>query len=150
MTEVKCLKDKWRHVQFIILLYRISQRMTLWLSFVNPRKGRSSHSQMFLWNRCSEIFLKFHRKKPVLVSLLNKVADLKVCNFIKKRLQHRRFPVKFRKCLRAPFLQNTFGGWFWKETKGTSLVKILQSCLFNIFGINHRCFRKTVIKKSTE
>ena len=29
------------------------------------------------------------------------------CNFIKKRLQHRCFPMKFTKFLRTPFLQNT-------------------------------------------
>ena len=29
------------------------------------------------------------------------------CNFIKKRLQHRCFPMKFTKSLRTPFLQNT-------------------------------------------
>ena len=29
-----------------------------------------------------------HRKAPVLESLFNKVACLKACNFIKKRLQH--------------------------------------------------------------
>ena len=28
-------------------------------------------------------------------------------NFIKKRLQHRCFPIKFTKSLRTPFLQNT-------------------------------------------
>ena len=31
-----------------------------------------------------------------------------------------------------------------------SLVKILQSCYFNIFGINHRCFRKMPTKKNNE
>ena len=29
------------------------------------------------------------------------------CNFIEKRLQHRCFPMKFKKSLRTPFLQNT-------------------------------------------
>ena len=46
--------------------------------------------------------------------LLNKVAGLQVCNFIKKRLQNRCFSVKFAKLLRASFLQNTSGGCFWK------------------------------------
>ena len=32
----------------------------------------------------------------------------------------------------------------------TSLVKILQSCHFNIFGINPRCLRKMSIKKNSE
>ena len=40
-------------------------------------------------------FRKFHRKAPVLESFLNKVAGFKVNNFIKKRLQHRFFIVKF-------------------------------------------------------
>ena len=37
---------------------------------------------------------------------------LKACIFIKKRLQHRCFPVKFAKILRAPFLQNISSGCF--------------------------------------
>ena len=39
----------------------------------------------------------------MLESLFNKVEDLKTCNFIKKRLQHRCFPVKFCKFLRTFF-----------------------------------------------
>ena len=38
-----------------------------------------------------------------MVSLFNKVAGLKACNFIKKRLQHRCFPVKFAKFFRTSF-----------------------------------------------
>ena len=52
---------------------------------------------------------KFHRKALVLESLFNKVAGLqafKVCSFIKKRLQHRCFPVKFATFLRAPSLKS--------------------------------------------
>ena len=36
---------------------------------------------------------------PVLESLFNEVASLQACNFVKKRLQHRCFPVKFAKFL---------------------------------------------------
>ena len=36
-------------------------------------------------------------------SLFNKVTGLKACNFIKKRLQHSRVPVKYAKFLRTPF-----------------------------------------------
>ena len=36
-------------------------------------------------------------------------------NFIKKRLQHRCFPVEYPKFLRTLFLQNTSGGCFWKH-----------------------------------
>ena len=51
-------------------------------------------------------FGKFHRKKPVLESLFNKAASLQACNFIKKRLQCRGFPVKIAKFLRTPILKN--------------------------------------------
>ena len=37
---------------------------------------------------------------------------LKACNFIKYRLQHRCFPMKFANFLRRPFLQNNSGGCF--------------------------------------
>ena len=39
----------------------------------------------------------------MLESLFNKNAGLKACNFIKKTLQHRCFPVKFAKFLKRPF-----------------------------------------------
>ena len=42
----------------------------------------------------------------MLGSLFNKVADLQTCNFIKKRLQHRRFPVNIAKFLRTPLSKN--------------------------------------------
>ena len=44
--------------------------------------------------RFSWRFCYIHRKTPVLESLFNNTAGLEVCNFIKKRLQHRGFPVK--------------------------------------------------------
>ena len=50
----------------------------------------------------------------MLESLFNKVVDLKAWNFIKKRLEHRCFPVKLAKFLRTTFLQNTSGGCFWR------------------------------------
>ena len=33
---------------------------------------------------------------------------------------------------------------------GTSFKRILHSCHFDIFGINHRCLRKMPIKKNNE
>ena len=44
-----------------------------------------------------------HRKAPALESLFSKVADLKVCNRIKKRLQYRCFPINMAKFLRPAF-----------------------------------------------
>ena len=35
-------------------------------------------------------------------SLFNKVSGLQIYNFIEKKLQHSRFPVKFEKFLRTP------------------------------------------------
>ena len=43
----------------------------------------------------------------MLESLFNKVRGLKVCSFIKKRLQHRCFPVKYAKFWRTPFFYRT-------------------------------------------
>ena len=45
-------------------------------------------------------------KTPLLESLLNKVEGLRACSFIKKRLQHRWFAVKFTKFLRTPIFRN--------------------------------------------
>ena len=52
---------------------------------------------------CFLKFCKFHRKTSVSESLFNKAVGLKVCNFIKKRLQQSCFPVKLVKFLKTPF-----------------------------------------------
>ena len=65
---------------------------------------------------------KFYRNTPVLESLFNKAAGLKTCNFLKKRLQHRCFSVKFAEYLRRPNIQNIFGGYFWNETYASAAV----------------------------
>ena len=62
-----------------------------------------------LQNRCFYKFRKFDRKTHVLGSLFNNNAGLKACNFMKKRLQYRCFPVNIAKFLRTHFLQNTSG-----------------------------------------
>ena len=67
---------------------------------------RSSHQ------RCSVkkvflVILKLYRETPVLESLFNKVAGLRACCFIKKRLQHICLSVKFAKFLRTPVLKNS-------------------------------------------
>ena len=38
---------------------------------------------------------------------------MRACNFIKKRVQHRYFPVNLEKILKELFLQNTSSGCFW-------------------------------------
>ena len=59
-----------------------------------------------LLKKVSEKFWKFHRKKHLLKYLFNRVACLQICNFLKKRLQHRYFPMEFTKYLRKPILKN--------------------------------------------
>ena len=95
----------------------------------------------------SHMFFKFYRKTPVLESTFNKVIGLNACNFIKKDFS----TVKLRKLLRTPFFTKNFW-WLILEGvgEGTSLVKILQYCRFNIFGINRRCFIKMLITKNNE
>ena len=51
---------------------------------------------------------KFHRKASVLESIFNKAAGLKVCNSIKKRLQHSCLPVKLAKFLKTSFFTDEF------------------------------------------
>ena len=66
---------------------------------------KSSHWRCF----ANKVFLKISqisKKKPVLESLLNKVAGLHPCNFIKKILQHTYFPVQFARFFRTPILKN--------------------------------------------
>ena len=65
----------------------------------------------------------------MLESLFNKVVDLKARNLIKKRLEHRYFPVNIEKFLRTAFLLNTSGGYF--------LLFIVNICCFK-FQINKR------------
>ena len=119
----------------MILLYRKpyrhkGQRKTLWLSFVNPRKDSSSHSQMSKKHMCWSLYgLQLYLKET---------------------------PTQVFSCEILQIFKNTFFTehlwWLLLEgvCEGTSLVKILQSCHFNIFGMNHRCFRKRPIKKNNE
>ena len=71
---------------------------------------RDSRSEMFFKTGGLKNFRKNHKKTPVLESLIDKVARLKPRNFIKKRVQHRRFPVNIAKLIRTVFLHNTPGG----------------------------------------
>ena len=58
---------------------------------IEPRERnyKSSRSQIFFKIGVLKNFANFTGKAPVLESSFNKVAGLKTCNFIKKRLQHR-------------------------------------------------------------
>ena len=73
--------------------------------------------------------------------------------WLKRRLQHRCFPVNFTKFLRIPFLRNTLGGCFWKK----QWYK-LQSCKyyfgslqsFSAVSIRYEVWNSRVTKSSYE
>ena len=78
-----------------------------------------------VFRRCSSkyMFLKFSESSqeiPLLDSLINKVADLQACNFIKKRLQHGRILAKL-----AKFLQGTCGDCFCELVFMRSYMEVL-------------------------
>ena len=58
--------------------------------------------EVFCNKRCSKKFCKIHMKAPVPESFF--WWSCKACNFIKKRLWQRCFPVNFAKFLRTPFV----------------------------------------------
>ena len=85
---------KCQHMDFYsrdVLVYECALKQLQKQSFVDVLQNRSS---------CK--FRTFHRKTPVLEFFLIKL-QVKACNFIKRRLQHRCFPAKFSKFLRTPF-----------------------------------------------
>ena len=52
-------------------------------------------------------------KKAVLRHFAIFTGKLQTCNFIKKRLQHRSFPLSIAKFLRTRILKNSGNHWFW-------------------------------------
>ena len=68
-------------------------------------------------------------------SLFNKVAGMKACSFIKKRLQHWCFPVNIAKFLRAPFLQNISGSYFWGIEIIISSLQLYSISILDIIAL---------------
>ena len=65
-------------------------------------------------------------KTPMLESLFNKTANLKTCSFIKKRLQHRCYLVKFVKFLRTAFLKNICERLLPKNDRSLFVIPLRQ------------------------
>ena len=63
------------------------------------------------------------------------LIKLQTCNFIKKRLWPRCFPVSFVKFLRTPFLQNTSGRLLLNSVQFTQFSKRMAAWLLLIFFI---------------
>ena len=76
-----------------------------------------------LKSRCSKKFRKFHQKKAGLEFLFKKDEGPQSCNLIKKRLQHRCFPVKFAKFIRTPFSTVHLGWLLFKISNSNNLFK---------------------------
>ena len=74
----------------------------------------------------------------MLESYFNKVAGLQAYNFIKKRLQHRCFPVNITKFLRIPILKNICQRLLLRFHFNymPSLTHTLQWSLYNEYSIN--------------
>ena len=90
-----------------------------------------------------KVFLKIyklHRKTPVLVS-----PFVKVGNFIKKRLKHRCFPVKFVKFLRTNILQNICKQLFLMVVK---VMKVKMMMSYNEGSSHSQTFFKIRILKN--
>ena len=64
-------------------------------------------------------------KTHVLESLFNKISGLKVCNFIRKKLQHRCFPVNIAKFLRTA-IEDLWWLFLQNQDNVLSLLKIVK------------------------
>ena len=95
---------------------------------------RSSHQRCFIKKAILKNFAIFTRT-PMLESLFNKAADLQICNFIKKRFQHRCFPVIIEKFLRIPILKNIC----------ERLLLFIQKICWNIRIVSWKiCFKRGI------
>ena len=85
-------------------------------------------------------------------SLFNKVAGLQVCNSIKKRLQHRCFPLKFAKFSRTPILKIICKQLLLKSTaaslvtEGSSVLQLyIRNLVSSLKKIVFPVIKKTVV-----
>ena len=99
-----------------ILLYLISSPVSVFVqkyhSITKKSRAISCHSLFPVWE-CKQTWLLLN-VVPTIDFTSSQFPNLQACSFIKKRLQHRCFRVKFSKCLRTSFLQNISGGCFWE------------------------------------
>ena len=91
------------YAKWSILTANIKNSLYKILQEAEPAIGR------LFENRYSERFCNIHRKTPVLKSLFNNVAGLKVHSFIRKRLHHMCFLVKnIAKFFKTAFKEHLF------------------------------------------
>ena len=82
-------------------------------------------------------FSKISKENTCVGVFLNKVTGLQTCNFIKKRLQHKCFRVKFPKFLITSFLQKTSGSCFWELVYITTQNFLREVWFYGVVGIIH-------------
>ena len=109
-------KIEWFYVSKETNKTNVKGQSTFWIILFNFLCNilttiRTNRSQMFFEIGVLKVS-NIHRKTPVLKSLFRKVASLEAYKFIKKRLQHRCFPVNIANFLRKFYLKNTTGGCF--------------------------------------
>ena len=115
------LSHSWYRLLFFNSKFYCGAKLTVYKIYISNLllwSNRNSVIETVTW-RCSwkRYCYKFHKihKKNLCQSLFfNKVAD-QACNFIKKRLWHRCFPVNFAKFLKTSFYRTPPDDWFLKK-----------------------------------
>ena len=95
-----------------------------WSFLVLP--SLKSRREMFFKKYVFRNFAKFTGKHQCQSLYFHKVAGMRTATLLKDRLWHRCFPVNFAKFLRAPFLQKTSGGYFWKSQKNDMKLRKIK------------------------
>ena len=90
---------------------------------------RSSHRRCSVKKVFLQIFLHISQENTCVGVSFNKLTGLKACNFIKKRLQHRCFSVKFAKFLRRILKKNYFDEY--RQATASILFAFILSHSYN-------------------
>ena len=127
------------HLQISSQLYYYCSRVT----YINYNKKFCMASPEAVIKRCSikKLLLKLRTGKYECRSLFNQVADHQTCNFIKKRLQYRCFPVNFAKFLGTSILKNIYKRLllylkYWTPANNTAKVVVEYSKAVTTRGRN--------------
>ena len=113
------LIDIYVHIYIYIIyiyIYTYTHIYTHIYICIYIRNNRSSHRRCSVRKVVLRNFAKFTGKHPCQSLFFDTVAGLRPGTLIKKRLWYRYFPVNFAKFLRTPYLQNTSGRMFLKQT----------------------------------
>ena len=109
----------------LILQY---QNITLkYLISIINKISKKYNEQVFYKKTAFKNLATFTGKDLCCSLFFNKNAGLQSCNFIKKRLQHRRFPVNFATFLRTYVLKNICERLFERFPTWTNNIKLRQN-----------------------